>query len=87
MICYVYKSQKKPDTYLYITTKDEFSSVPDALTKMLGQLEYVMEFDINQKDKLGREDIEAVKNNLKEQGFHLQMPETLPDIIPEYSKH
>ena len=87
MQCYVYKSQKKADTYLYICNKDDFSKVPDGLAKLLGEYIFVMEFDIEQRDKLGREDISAVRDNLKTQGYHLQMSETIAASIPEYSKH
>ncbi len=75
MLCFIYKSLKKYDTYLYITSKDQFDAVPEALMKMIGQYEFVMELDLSKRDKLGREDINSVKENLEKQGYHLQMAE------------
>ncbi len=87
MQCYVYKSLKKYDTYLYIIKKDDFSGVPDALMKLFGPNTFIMEFDISQREKLGREDISTVQDNLSRQGYHLQMPETIPEGIPKLQKH
>lgn len=87
MQCYVYKSLKKYDTYLYTTQKDDFSNIPDALLKLLGQYTFVMDFDITNREKLGREDIDTVIQNLQSQGYHLQMPETIPESILPLNKH
>lgn len=73
--------------YLYITEKDDFRQVPEALTKLLGKYTYVMDFDITTREKLGREDINMVMDNLKKQGYHLQMPETIPESILPLNKH
>ena len=37
MLCSVYKSSKKVQTYLYINKRDDFSDVPEALMKMFGR--------------------------------------------------
>ena len=74
MICAVYKSQKKLDTYLFVEPDQEFQRVPQALLDMLGRLEYVMEVDLDQRDKLAQADLEQVKNALSDQGYYLQLP-------------
>ena len=74
MLCFVYKSLKKSDTYLYLGQKDDFTAVPDALVNMLGQLEYVMEVDLDRRAKLAQADIRQVRQQLQEQGFYLQLP-------------
>jgi len=76
MLCFVYKSAKKSDTYLYVSQKDDFSTVPDALIQMLGRLEYVMELDLDTKEKLAQADIRQVRSQLRGQGFYLQLPPT-----------
>ena len=74
MICAVYKSQKKTDTYLFVEPDQEFKRVPQALLDMLGRLEYVMEVDLDQRDKLAQADLQQVKTALSEQGYYLQLP-------------
>ena len=41
MLCSVYKSAKKAQTYLFINKRDDFSEVPEALMKMFGKPEMV----------------------------------------------
>ncbi|WP_455196605.1 YcgL domain-containing protein [Kaarinaea lacus] len=74
MICAVYKSQKKMDTYLFVEPDQEFKRVPQVLLDMLGRLEYVMEVDLDQRDKLAQADLQQVKTALSEQGYYLQLP-------------
>mgnify|MGYP000038065509 CR=1 FL=1 len=82
MRCVVYKSERKPDSYLYVTTKDEFTEVPEALLNMLGELQFIKDLDLASRDKLGYADIAEVTRLLDEQGFFLQMPpgEGYPDL-------
>ena len=74
MQCEIYKSARKQDTYLYVTAKDDFSRVPDALMKMIGQPIHVMELELHPDRKLAREDTGEVLRNLQQRGWHLQMP-------------
>ncbi|MGD8885849.1 MAG: YcgL domain-containing protein [Gammaproteobacteria bacterium] len=76
MLCFVYKSLKKLDTYLFVKNKDDFEPVPEALRHMLGKLEFVMEVDLSQRDKLARVDSEQVRRQLEQQGFYIQLPPT-----------
>ena len=74
MQCFVYKSLKKDELYLYVGRKDDFSAVPDALFKSLGRLAFVMELQLSPERKLARENVEKVMDSLKGKGFFLQMP-------------
>jgi uncharacterized protein YcgL (UPF0745 family) len=74
MRCAIYRSPKKPDTYLYLAARDDFSHVPDPLLKMLGEPVHVMDLDLHPERRLAQEDIREVLHNLREQGWHLQMP-------------
>jgi uncharacterized protein YcgL (UPF0745 family) len=76
MLCFVYKSLKKSDTYLYVKNKDDFTNLPEALRNMLGKLEFVMEVDLTQREKLARVDSEQLRQQLEQQGFYLQLPPT-----------
>jgi len=79
MQCYIYKSLKKDELYLYLQKKDDFSSIPEPLLNSFGKIEFVMELDISPERKLAREDVSKVLNSLQDKGFFVQMP---PMIIP-----
>ena len=83
MITYIYRSPKKAEMYLYLTRKDEFSDLPEALMKAFGKPEFSMMINLEKREKLAREDIEKVKNALKEEGFYLQMP---PNVLEDFNE-
>jgi uncharacterized protein YcgL (UPF0745 family) len=76
MQCFIYKSLKKEDLYLYIDKKDDFSKVPEMLFNSFGRMTFVMELELTPERKLAREDAGKVIANLKEKGFFVQMPPT-----------
>jgi uncharacterized protein YcgL (UPF0745 family) len=81
MHAYVYKSLRKPDTYLYLREKDAFGLVPDGVRLPLGQLSFVLDVALVPGRKLAREDVNVVIANLTERGFHLQRPESVLDPL------
>ncbi|MDD2800192.1 MAG: YcgL domain-containing protein [Methylobacter sp.] len=76
MFCYIYKSLKKEQLYLYIDSKDDFSKVPEALFNSFGKLEFVMELELHPERKLAKEDVLKVISSLDEKGFFVQLPPT-----------
>lgn len=78
MQCFIYKSLKKDELYLYLNKKDDFSSVPESLYNSLGRLEFVMELKLSPERKLAREDISRVITSLETKGFFVQMPPMMP---------
>ncbi len=74
MQCFIYKSLKKDYLYLYIVNKDDFSKVPEALLGSFGKMEFVMDLELSPDRKLAREDAGKIIDNLKEQGFFVQLP-------------
>ncbi len=60
--------------YLYTAKEDDFSSVPETLLKRFGTPIQVMGIALSEQRKLAREDVVVVIENLRSQGFHLQMP-------------
>lgn len=77
----VYKSLRKPDTYLYLREKDAFSLVPDSVRLPLGELVFVLDVALGPERKLAREDARVVIANLRARGFHLQRPESVLDPL------
>jgi len=75
--CWIYRSAVKDEMYLYLPGKGKFDQVPDALMAQFGTPELVMELELHEERPLGREDVLQVMRNLRDQGFHLQMPPKL----------
>ena len=74
MQAYVYKSQRRPDTYVYMAGRDDFSCLPAPLREQLGELALVLEFELGPGRELATEDPDVVRRNLADRGFHLQVP-------------
>jgi uncharacterized protein YcgL (UPF0745 family) len=74
MQAYVYKSQRKDDTYVFLAARDDFTRLPEPLRTQLGGLQFVLEVALTPGRKLAREDATAVRGNLALRGFHLQFP-------------
>lgn len=84
MICFVYKTAKKPGMYLYVLKKDDFSAVPEALMTHFGRPELVMTLPLNKREKLGLVDKASLMSALTEQAFYLQMPPKQEDWLAEH---
>jgi uncharacterized protein len=76
MHCFIYKSLKKEDLYLYIDKKDDFSRVPEMLFNSFGKMAFVMDIELTPERKLAREDAGKVIASLREKGFFVQIPPT-----------
>jgi uncharacterized protein len=74
MHCFVYASQRKADTYLWLAKRDDFEILPASLVMLLGDLRFVLEVELQPERRLPRENVEAVLENLRNQGWHLQLP-------------
>lgn len=81
MFCAVYKSPKRPDTYLYVETKDDFSRVDNELLAHFGPPSFVLVCNLAKRSKLGIADIEKVRESLQRDGFYLQLPPQNDDWI------
>ena len=74
MMCYVYRSERRPETYLFLPAENDFSSVPDGLMELFGKASFALEFELTVERKLAQADPAQVMAGLREQGFYLQMP-------------
>ncbi|WP_416775798.1 YcgL domain-containing protein [Xenorhabdus budapestensis] len=84
MICVIYRSPKREQTYLYIEKKGDFSRIPEELLKAFGQPQLSMMLSLAERKKLVNADIEKVKEALSEQGFYLQVPPPVESLINEH---
>ena len=78
--CWIYRGSRKDEMYLYLAKEDGFDDLPPALMERFGTPKLVMELELHSKRSLARENVENVIANLKQQGFHLQLP---PSLEPE----
>lgn len=74
MKCYVYRSERRPDTYLYLPQADDFSAVPEALLRLFGEASFALEFELTPERRLAQAEPTQVMASLRDQGFYLQMP-------------
>lgn len=81
MQAFVYRSGRKPETYLYLRGKDAFAVVPESVRAPLGRLELVLEVALTPERKLARADAAVVRANLEKLGYYLQAPPTVLDPL------
>lgn len=81
MFCAIYRSTKQDQTYLYIEKQDDFSRVPPDLMARFGKPMLSMLLPLNGSKKLAAADINKVKQSLIDQGFYLQLPPPLENLL------
>lgn len=75
MQCYVYRSRRKPGSFLFLPEKDNFARVPEVLMTIFGEPEFSFDFELNAERKLVLK-LEApeIRRVMQENGFFLQLP-------------
>lgn len=81
MPVFVYKSLRKPDTYLYLPKADAFASLPETIAAPLQPWQFVLEFELAPEKRLPRVDAAVLRANLDAQRFHLQFPPSVLDPL------
>ncbi|NKB63148.1 MAG: hypothetical protein GKR95_25615 [Gammaproteobacteria bacterium] len=74
MQTWIYKGNRKANTYLYVTRKDDFKLVPDALLNLIGETQLVVSVNLATKTRLAQANIDDVVEQLKRDGYFLQLP-------------
>ncbi len=74
--CLVYRSAKKPETYLYLPLGGVYDDLPEALRTMFGEPALVMKLDLEPTTRLAQADAARVIEALETEGFYLQLPPT-----------
>lgn len=86
MQCYIYRSLKKKGLYVYMPKKDSFEDIPKQILTQIGEIEFSMEIELTKDKKLAKENAASVLENIDKNGFHLQMPSDIEDILKAISK-
>lgn len=84
MICAIYRSPNRDQTYLYIEKKDDFSRVPEELLKQFGAPQFAMMVSLDKREKLANADIQRVRADLAAAGYYLQFPPPVENLLSEY---
>ncbi|WP_392561679.1 YcgL domain-containing protein [Orbus sturtevantii] len=73
MLCYIYRSPKKENSYLYIAKENDFSNVPDILMNVFGKPIFAMKVLLDGKRQFTAGTSQEIENKIKSDGFFLQM--------------
>lgn len=84
MLCTIYKSAKKAQTYLFVNKRNDFSEVPEALMSVFGTPTLVTVINLESKSKLAMADIALVKEKLSSQGYYLQLPPPQENLLDQH---
>jgi len=84
MLCTIYKSSKKAQTYLFVNNRDDFSAVPEALMSIFGTPMLVTVLNLASKSKLAMADLNTVIENLNGQGYYLQLPPQQENLLDQH---
>lgn len=83
MLCFIYRSPKRDQMYLYVPNKEQFNEVPEQLLNAFGVPDFSMMVDLSKRENLAREDINKVRENMNSQGYHLQMPPNQESMLKQ----
>jgi uncharacterized protein YcgL (UPF0745 family) len=72
--CFVYRSGKRDDTYLFLPLGQKFDDLDEALRAAFGEPVPVMKLDVNADTRLAQADAGQVLKAFEEQGYFLQLP-------------
>lgn len=81
MQCYIYRSSIKDGLYVYLAEENGIEKLPLPVKKQLGNPEFAMTLELGSESKLGQEDVTTVLENLASQGFHIQMPRDVEQLL------
>lgn len=84
MKCYVFKSLKQADMYIYLRKEDGFNDLAADLRAAFGQPEFVIELDLTPESRLARYKAQDVISELEINGYFLQLPPADPALESEW---
>jgi uncharacterized protein YcgL (UPF0745 family) len=82
MLCQIYRSAKKAETYLYTRFEEKLEEVPEELMTTFGRAEEVMTLELDTDRKLARAEAKDVLQSIEEKGYYLQLPPASPVTMP-----
>lgn len=87
MHCSIYKGTRRPDTYLFVPGRDDFTAVSPALHQTMGELVHVMDLVLYPGRRLARADATTVMRSLLTRGCWVQLPPEDDDPVSVSTGH
>jgi len=81
IICQIYKSSRREETYLYVDKARDLEDVPEALMKRFGKPQPLMVVVLEKGKKLARAEVRDVMQQITATGYYLQMPPTAAQLF------
>ena len=79
----VFRSSRETGCYLYVDKKEGMTRVPSALLERFGKPETAMTLMLEPTRKLASANAAIVLDNIRDQGFYLQMPPLPNNELPD----
>ncbi len=79
----IYKGKRKPDYYLFVVQADSLSRVPESLLTIMGELQHIMDLQLDEQRHLAQVDTQLVMQQLRESGYYLQMPTDIESLLQQ----
>ncbi|MEJ2535022.1 MAG: YcgL domain-containing protein [Gammaproteobacteria bacterium] len=76
MKCTIYRSRQRDFTYLFLPEDGALEELPEGLRALFANAERVMALELSADRPLAQEDPARVMENLRRDGYHLQLPPT-----------
>ncbi|MCX8580214.1 MULTISPECIES: YcgL domain-containing protein [unclassified Gilliamella] len=73
MWCYIYRSTKKENCYLYMEKENDFSPIPEKIMSIFGTPAFVMKVLLDGKRRFVVGTAQEIEEKIKADGFFLQM--------------
>lgn len=86
-LCQIFRSPRREEMYLYVDKARGLDDVPEALLRQFGEPEAVMTLLISPERRLARADSTEVLTQIENQGFYLQMPPTVDELLRRDGNH
>ncbi|GAB3023076.1 YcgL domain-containing protein [Bowmanella dokdonensis] len=84
MLCAIYKSPKKDETYLFVPNRDDFSAVPAPLMQSFGSPQLIMVIALGPETRLALSDAGKVRQAMEEKGYYLQLPPPKENLLKQH---
>ena len=77
----IFKGALKTEAYLYVDKAVGLAEVPESLLTQFGEAESVMTMLLDKDRKLARANAAEVLEKIDTQGYYLQMPPTMAELM------
>lgn len=84
MLCVVYKSPRRADTYLYVAHGKDLTDLPAVLLQSFGTPQQVMILNLQPDRKLAQVNAVELLEHLQDPGYYLQLPPPPENLLDKH---